>query len=1105
MKNALLCAWAATLALAAPLAAQIDPDLLAGMTARSIGPAAMSGRIAAIDAVAADPDVVWVGAATGGVWKSVDGGLTWAPVFDDQKVAAIGAVAVNQTNPDVVWVGTGEGNPRNSVSVGNGIYKSLDGGRTWRHLGLDATERIHRIVLHPRDPDVAWVAALGRAWGENPERGVFKTTDGGKTWRKVLYVDEKTGAADLVVDPANPDKLFAAMWEYRRWPWFFRSGGPGSGLFASHDGGESWRRLTEEDGLPKGDLGRIGVAVAPSDPRIVYALVEAEKSALVRSADGGRTWKAVNTEPDVSNRPFYYADLRVDPVFPDRVYRLASEVDVSTDGGKSFDTLISFGDAHPDHHAMWIDPGDPRHIIEGNDGGVYVSRDRGETWRFASNLPLAQFYHVRVDMETPFNVYGGLQDNGSWKGPSTAWETDGIRNHHWQEVGFGDGFDTVPDPDDPMQGWSMSQEGFLSRWDLRTGERKDVRPPEPEGTPLRFNWNAAIAIDPFASDTIYYGSQFVHRSADRGDTWTTISPDLTTNRKEWQRQKQSGGLTPDVTGAENFTTIIAIAPSPREKGLLWIGTDDGRLHVTRDGGATWTSVEDNVRGVPENTWIPHVEPSPHDPATALVVFDNHRRSDWTPYVYKTTDYGRSWKSLATKDLWGYALSIVQDPVDPDLLFLGTEFGLWASLDGGRSWLPWKHGVPTVSVMDLALHPRDGDLVIATHGRSLFVLDDVAPLRSLSRETMAAKLHLFPVADAVQHTSAQTGSSRFPGQGEFHGESRPYGAIVTYSLNLPGLPHPDEEKERQHKAEERAEARRKPKPAEPEEGAPPERTAAEAEAAREQQEEQEDGRGRPGEGPEVEIRVTDAAGKLIRTFKGPAKLGVNRAVWDLRQDAFKEPPREEPSWWDSGGPEVLPGTYEVTVRFRGEETKGSVRVLPDPRIQVADEARRANHAALMEAGRLQERVATAVERVHRTRADVATLLERAKKEQEEARRTGEEPSAAAKQAAKDLATTGRKLQERLTAIEKKLWQAPDTKGIVASDDALSAIQYASGAISSTWQEPTPAMRSYLNEAERRVGVALAELDEVMAGDVAAFRAKVKETELRLLPEWEPLAQ
>ncbi|MFN2239546.1 MAG: WD40/YVTN/BNR-like repeat-containing protein, partial [Thermoanaerobaculia bacterium] len=758
----LLLVFLLTLLSPLTLLAQIDPAMLAGLKARAIGPATMSGRIAAIDAIASDPNIIYVGAATGGVWKSVDGGVTWKPLFDEQPVAAIGALAVHQQNPDIVWVGTGESNVRNSASVGNGMYRSLDGGVTWTHLGLQDSERISRIILHPTFPDTAWVAAMGRAWGENAERGIFKTTDGGKSWSKVLYVDERTGAADLAVDPSNPNKLIAAMWDYRRWPWFFRSGGAGSGLFVTHDGGANWKKLTEEDGLPKGILGRSGVAFSRSNPSIVYALVEAEKSALIRSEDGGRTWKTQNDEATIASRPFYYADIRVDPKDPNRVYSLYSLVSVSEDGGKTFRTLIPFSKIHPDHHALWIHPENPELMIDGNDGGVAISRDRGRSWSYVRNLPLAQYYHINVDMETPYNIYGGMQDNGSWRGPSSVWENGGIRNHHWQEVGFGDGFATLAIDPTGTTGYAMSQEGHLLRWSLATGERKAIRPSHPEDARLRFNWNAAIAIDPFEPSTVYYGSQFVHRSTDRGENWTTISPDLTTNNSAWQHQGKSGGITFDVTGAENFTTILTIAPSPVQRGVIWVGTDDGRIHVTRDTGANWASVEANVKGVAKNSWIPHIEPSKYDAGTAFVVFDDHRRSNWTPYVQKTIDFGRSWTNLATSDLRGYALSIEQDPVDPDLLFLGTEFGLFLSVDGGRGWLPFRHGIPTVSTMALTIHPREHDLVIGTHGRSAYVIDDVRPLRELTPELLRAPLHLFQPADAQQYRVGQTGSERFPG-------------------------------------------------------------------------------------------------------------------------------------------------------------------------------------------------------------------------------------------------------------------------------------------------------------------------------------------------------
>jgi photosystem II stability/assembly factor-like uncharacterized protein len=1063
--------------------AQVDPDLLAGMKARAIGPASMSGRVAAIDALESNPNIVYVGAATGGVWKSVDGALSFTPLFDDQPVAAIGAVSVFQANPDIVWVGTGEGNPRNSMSVGNGVYKSLDGGTTWKHLGLEQTERIHRIILHPKNPDVAWVAAMGRAWGQNPERGVFKTTDGGKTWAKVLYGDPRTGAADLIIDPSNPDKLFAAMWEYQRWPWFFNSGGPGSGLFVTHDGGANWKRLTEEDGMPKGILGRIGLAIARSNPQIVYALVEAGTSALLRSDDGGKKWTAVNTDPATANRPFYYADIRVDPKDPNRVYNLFSLISLSTDGGRTFKTLVPFAKIHPDYHAMWIDPNDPTRIYAGNDGGVAESRDRGESWRFVSTLPLAQYYHIAVDDDVPYNIYGGMQDNGSWRGPNTTWETAGIRNWDWQEVGFGDGFGTLPIPGDSQTGYAMSQEGYLIRWDIRTGQRKDIRPSPPAGGPeLRFNWNAAIAIDPFDPNTVYYGSQFIHRSPDRGETWSIISPDLTTNRPEWQKQARSGGLTPDVTGAENFTTIITIAPSARERNTLWAGTDDGRIWLTRDGGANWSSVEKSIQGVPANSWVAEIKASPHDPATAFAVFDDHRRSNWTPYVYRTTDYGRTWTSLSRSNVRGYALAIEQDPVDPDLLFLGTEFGLWTSIDAGRSWFKWTHNVPTVSVMGLAIQPREHDLVIGTHGRAAYVIDDISPLRTISAETMSKALHFFEIPSALQYTARQKEGSRFLGDAEFRAENQPYGALLTYSLTGTGLPHPDDEKERERKEKERAP---KLKPIVTGEGIPedipkePEASKADQPVKKPETSEEK---------PKVKIEVIDSDGTVIRKFEGPAVLGVNRTTWDLKRDAFKRPRTEgeEESFFGQGGPEVPAGIYNVRMKFGDHEATQTVRVLPDPREQIAHADRQAKFAAIMRAGQMREKVTEAIERVRRSSSDIDSITSRLRAKQAE---PSDEPH--------PLVSRAQGLKKKLEAMEKRLWTPPKTKGIVAETDVWSKIGYPLYSLQSSWHAPTAAQLAYLDQAESLMNGVLADVDKLFAEDVAKFREEVAKEGIALL--------
>jgi photosystem II stability/assembly factor-like uncharacterized protein len=1089
--------------LAVPLGAQVDPDLLAGLPARSIGPAAMSGRVADVTGVDSNPDILYVGTAAGGVWKSTNGGLTWNPVFDDQPVASIGSVSVFQPNPDVVWVGSGEGNPRNSVLAGNGIYRSLDGGKTWQHLGLEKTERIHRVVLHPADPNVAYAAAMGKLWGENPERGIFKTTDGGKTWKRVLYVDERTGAADLVMDPSNPNKLFAAMWDHRRWPWTFRSGGPGSGLFVTYDGGETWKRLTEDDGLPKGDLGRIGLAISRSNPEIVYALVEAEKSALLRSEDGGRTWKTANDDQRTANRPFYYADIRVDPVWPNRVYNLASRLTVSNDSGKTFNGLPGARTIHGDFHTLWINPVDPRYMVTGEDGGLGVSRDRGETFQFVANLPIGQYYHVTVDMDTPYHVYGGLQDNGAWRGPSSVWEENGdIRNHQWQRIGGGDGFEAMADPEDSTRGYSESQGGFLVRWDLRKGESRGIRPPETDPDDpdkrLRFNWNTALALDPFEPGTIYYGSQFVHKSTDRGETWTVISPDLTTDNPEWQKQDKSGGITPDVTGAENFTTILSIAPSAVQRGVIWAGTDDGRVHVTRDGGKTWESVEKNIKGVPANTWVPHIRPSRFDAASAFIVLDNHRRDDTELYVFRTDDWGKTWKSLAGDrrgNVRGFALAIEQDTVDKDLLFLGTDQGLYVSGDAGRTWLKWKHGLPeSVPVMDLALHPRENDLVIATHGRALYVLDDVTPLRELSAETMREPLHLYGASAGMIHGDADGSGNARSGGGEFVAESRPKGVLITYSLNAPGLPLPDDQKERERKEKERAEAR-KAAPAEPAPEKAPGAILKEDPPRKEEKEE------KPQEPKPAKIEIADASGKVVRTMDGPAKLGLNRAVWDLGRDAFRQPatdnrgfPRDQES-----GPEVPPGTYTVTVRYGDQAAKSTVKVAAAPALQATDADWQAREEAIVRLGKLQNATVEAIERIGAARKDVDLVLQKLqpKDKKKDASADKEDPNKALKDAARDL-------QKKLTALDRRLWIGPDVKGIVEDRTVLSRIDAGSFPVLSSWNAPSATAKVAVEQAEAAARSVLADVNKLFAEDVAAFREKVAAAKIGLLADQPPIS-
>ena len=896
------------LLLAASVSAQdFNMDLLRDMKPRNIGPAGMSGRVTAIDVVHSNPDVMFVGTASGGLWKSTSGGIKWEPVFDNEVTASIGAVAIQQSNPSVIWVGTGEGNPRNSLNGGYGIYKSLDGGKTWKSMGLEKTRHIHRVVIDPTDPDVVYVGAIGSPWGEHQERGVFKTTDGGKTWEKILYVNNKTGVADLVMDPTNPNKLIAAMWEHKRDPWFFKSGGEGSGLHITYDGGETWKKITSDDGLPKGELGRIGVAIARNKPNIVYALVEAKKNALYKSTDGGNKWTKVNDKDEIGNRPFYYSEIYVDPQNENRIYSVFTYINVSEDGGKSFTQLMpAYGvdnGVHPDHHAWWIHPENGQFMMDGNDGGLNITKNGGQSWRFIGNLPVAQFYHINVDNEFPYNVYGGMQDNGSWRGPAYVWKAQGIRNSYWQEIAFGDGFDVVPDKENSQFGYAMSQQGFVSRYDWKTGNNYIVRPTPPDpDTMLRFNWNAAIGQDPFNNATVYFGSQFVHKSTDKGLTWEVISPDLTTNDPEKQKQSESGGLTMDATGAENHCTIIVIEPSPVEKDMLWIGTDDGRVHYTLNGGQTWVEVTKNIKGLPAGSWIPQIKASHNNKGEALLVANDYRRFNYTPYVYRTKDYGKTWTRIVDgNDVASYSLSILEDPNNPNLMFLGTDDGLYLSMDAGNKWQKWNKDFPTVSTKDLAIHPREQDLVIGTFGRAAWVLDDIHPLRALAGNPaiLQKEISLFESPDAYLAAYQQPTGSRFGGDAIYQGENRNGGAMITYYLKEGA------KKEKESKSEEK----------ETDEN---------------------------GEQPKAKSKDSIAfefydGDRLIRTlkFKTPEKAGFHRIYWGLDEKGPDRPSRTIPKRnRERGGMDVKPGTYKVKVIYGDAVDSTSVTVKTDPRLDVS---------------------------------------------------------------------------------------------------------------------------------------------------------------------------
>lgn len=881
-----LAALAVTAVLApAAVAQDIDSNTFGGLSARAIGPATMSGRISALDVVPSHPLTLYVGAASGGVWKSTDGGVSYKPIFDEHT-QSIGAVRVDPSNPKTIWVGTGESWTRNSTSIGDGVYKSTDGGDSWQRMGLENSERIARIEVSSKDSNTVWVCATGHLWNANEERGVYKTTDGGKSWKRTLYANADTGCSDISVDPQDPRILYAGMWTFRRTGWSFSSGGAGSGLYKSTDGGESWKPLA--NGLPPGLKGRVAVAVAPSRPSVVYALVESEVTALYRSDDSGGSWAEMNTAFNLQVRPFYFAYLVVDPTDFDTIYKPGLSLTLSEDGGKTFSSGGFGGGPHSDHHALWIDPRNPKQLILGTDGGVYISYDQASHWRFVGALPVSQFYHVTYDMERPYNVYGGLQDNGSWMGPSEA--IGGVRNKHWQNIGSGDGFWAMRDSSDPDYVYTESQGGAITRINVKTGESRDIKPVPEAGDPdYRFNWNTPIAQSPTRPGVLYLGGQFVFRSLDQGASWTKISPDLTTNDPAKQKQRQSGGLSIDNSSAENHTTIFTIAESPKDPNQIWVGTDDGNVQLTRDGGKTWTNLAKNFPGLPKNAWVSTLEPSPFDAGTAFATFDNHTVGDMKTYVYETTDFGQTWKSLGSDSLAGYAHVVRQDPVNPSLLFVGTELGLYLSVDRGATWARFSGNLPKVAVRGIAIHPREGDLILATHGRGVYIIDDLTPIRQLTPEIRNAEVAFLPARTAVQKIEA--GIQDFAGDDEFSGQNPDDAAQIVYYLK------------KRHVV------------------------------------------------GELKIEVFGPDGKLLSTLPAGKRKGINRVSWSMRLPPPKLPPATSLVIGGGNsfeGPRVLPGTYTVKLTKGGQTLEQKMEVVSDPRAKHTAEDRAARYAAALEA-------------------------------------------------------------------------------------------------------------------------------------------------------------
>ena len=853
-------------------------DALKSYKWRAIGPANMGGRVTDIDGIPGDPSTFYVSGADGGIFKTTNGGVDFTPIFEGQRAYSIGALTVAPSDENVLWVGTGEGDPRNSVGYGWGVYRSVDGGENWKHLGLKETERIKRIVVDPTNPDVACVCALGKEWGANPERGVFRTTDAGKTWKKILYIDEDTGCADIAMEMNNPRIMYAGMWTFRRRPWRFDDGGKNTALYRTMDGGDTWEKIM--DGLPEKPMARPGVHIAQSEPNIIYLMTEFQGGGTVfRSEDRGNNWKMMSDDPNVNFRPFYYSDVRVDPNNPNILFSISGRLSRSKDGGKTWERIAQT--VHGDHQSLWIDPMNSSRILDGSDGGYQISHDGGDSWEIINNVELSQFYQLFIDNKDPYNVYGGLQDNGTWVGPSNSLVQAGILKRHWKGLAYGDGYYAVPIPGSEHEVYANLQGGVVFHVDSRYGNVRNIHPyPKIIGSAgdaiedhkYRFNWDSPIMISPHDPNTVYIGANVVFKSTDRGNSWEQISDDLTTNDKE--KQRTSGGVIyQDNTAAEFHCSILYLAESPVQKGVIWAGTDDGNIQITQDDGKTWTDVKDRIKGLPAFSWVSKIHASEHDAGTAFVTVDQHRMDDFRPYAFMTTDFGRTWSKISNglpPD--DYVKVVRQDPINPNLLYAGMEHGIFASWDKGQNWTKINNNLPNVSVRDLRIQARDGDLIVGTHGRGAWILDDIRPIQEMAN-TDGKSLHLFPVRRATLWHYYW----RIENLGDRHytAKNPEFGASINYYLAS-------------------------------------------------------------GENVTTTVDIMDASGNVIRTLTdSTAKAGVNRIVWDL---GYKEAEKMVGAtgggfWSGSMNPYVTPGTYTAKLKVNGEELETTIEVRGDPRINL----------------------------------------------------------------------------------------------------------------------------------------------------------------------------
>ncbi|MCS6805869.1 MAG: hypothetical protein RMM98_05110 [Acidobacteriota bacterium] len=1004
---------------------------------RSIGPANMGGRTTDVEGVPGNPNLVYVATASGGLWKTTNGGVTWTPLFERQGTISIGDIALEPGNPDVIWVGTGEANVRNSVSFGDGVYKSTDGGKTWQHLGLQQTRHISRILINPRDPNIVYVGALGHAFGPNEERGVFMTTDGGRSWQKTLFIDAQHGVADMDIDPSNPNILFCAMWHFERKPWTFRSGSEKSGIFKSVDGGRTWKKC--EQGLPK-LVGRLGVKVAPSNPRIVYVIGETKEGTLFRSDDRGETFKQISKQANIVSRGFYYSDLRVDPTDEDRIYAIASMLFVSNDGGRTFRRISQR--THVDYHALWIDPTNPHRMWQGQDGGVAVSYDRGETWEYVNNMPLGQFYQVHADNRLPFYyVSGGLQDNGTWIGPSRTREPAGILNDDWRLISFGDGFHVVSHPNNPDLVLTESQGGNLMLTDIRTREQQDVspQPRRNDGGPAgelkyRFHWNSPIIASPHDQKTVYFAGNVLFKSTDFGRSWTVISPDLTTN--DPNKLKEAGGpVWNENTTAEYHCTIISVNESPVRAGVIWAGTDDGNLQVTTDGGQTWTNVIKNVPGLPAYSPVSHVEPSRLSATTAYVSFDRHMLNDLRPYIYKTTDGGRSWTNISGNlPNNAYVWVVREDPNNPSLLYAGTELGLFVSYTGGFNWISLgMKNLPTVAVHDILVHPRENDLILATHGRSLWIFDDATPIQQLNADILSRDVHLFDMKPAWRFA---TRMSRYGiGNKPFTGPNPPYGALITYYL-----------------------------------------------------------KNKPDEKNAVKIQILDADGRLIRELKNiPQEKGLNRVAWDLRYEGprLRRPPSEEETEFTGGprGPQVVPGTYTVKLTLGETSLSKRVEVRLDPTFSVPATDLQAQLDYTLKLRQMQSATNDALRALDSIK-DQLTQLDKTVKDR--APDTSEELKKALSEHLKQV-----------ESLQSGLTRPRDIPGFSSGPKLLEHINSLFFDLDGTNAAPTPYQREFFGELQAEVRQKLGQVNQFIEQTVPKLNEALRDSKLSTIVPGKPI--